>query len=358
MARSAAGIAPVSRAISRPTRSSHAAATIGKSCPKWALKPIRVLVRNGRPPGTQVGGDGAVVPQRAEHAIGVDRVVDTRPRLKPELLHPSGSPRTVVWRTCLGGPAAGPQHLDLRVRIRQAEMVVSHPARAGPVSPSGNAKTRSPNSSPPARSASSVEDAGRPPTSNNSLLTLAGMINSFEAVAEASRPTHCSLSITRHAGGDALSLNTKRFVSYRCPVGAWVRSSAACQVGSSTTNVRWRVSSGHANPPRTRGATNRVSSGGVMTNPQSTSLVGAELLAGCPAVSTSSARLLLSLCTRFLATATGHPILRVALTPVNRNRKCAPVLGTEKCSTHAGRKLGRLRVDAAASRGASRRRAQ
>ena len=49
-------------------------------------------------------------------------------------------------------------------------MVVGDPQRSGPVSPSGSANTRSPNSSPPARSASSVEDAGRLPTSNNSLL--------------------------------------------------------------------------------------------------------------------------------------------------------------------------------------------
>ena len=70
-------------------------------------------------------------------------------------------------------------------------------------------------------------------------------------------------------------------------------------------------------PARTRGATNRVSSGGVMTNPQSTSLVGADCW---PDVRPCQPRALdlLSLCTRFLATATGHPILCVALTPQPR----------------------------------------
>ena len=38
--------------------------------------------------------------------------------------------------------------------------------------------------------------------------------------------------------------------------------------------------------------------------------------------------------------------------------KRAPVSGTEKCSTRGGRELGRLRGDAAASRGASRRRVE
>src|SRR5262245_64574079 len=54
---------------------------------------------------------------------------------------------------------------------------ISYPTQVerGPVSPSGSAKTRSPNSSAPDRSACSLETAGRLPTSSRSLATRPAM---------------------------------------------------------------------------------------------------------------------------------------------------------------------------------------
>ena len=123
-----------------------------------------------------VGGDDTLVAQRAEAPVGLDGVVDARPAVEAQLVD-------------VRVDAEDRDLLDVRRRRRArprrcsmsgcgwSRLMNSYAAQSarGPVSPSGSAKTRSPNSSPPARSASSVEAAGRLPTSSSSLSILLAM---------------------------------------------------------------------------------------------------------------------------------------------------------------------------------------
>ena len=136
-----------------------------------------------------VVGTGRRTRSRRRSAASARSAAPSRRRARPAL---EARPRVA---------AACPihDHLDIRVRGEQSGTLVCSQRTRGPVSPSGRANTRSPNRSPPARSASSDEAAGRPPASNRSLVILRVMALS---------------SRTTERGGRAPSIDTERTVSY------------------------------------------------------------------------------------------------------------------------------------------------
>jgi len=73
--------------------------------------------------------DHALVAQRAEHRVGLDRVVDAGPAVEAQLVDIG---LDAEYRDLLdaGRRAAGPRDLDVRMRVQQADELVGRPQRA------------------------------------------------------------------------------------------------------------------------------------------------------------------------------------------------------------------------------------
>ena len=155
------------------TSSSNAARRPRSPRAKSTLNAFSALVGNGSPIWKRSRRDHALVAQRAEDRVGLDRIVDARPASK-RTSAPSRTLKTGVsyaWRGTPVGDAVAAS-TSMPGSASASRCAHSRPTARAARSPRPAARRPGRRRAPrPARNASSVEPAGRLPTSSSSLVT-------------------------------------------------------------------------------------------------------------------------------------------------------------------------------------------